>query len=159
MPAAARPSLTPRWKLANRSRVAEADRAGAGADGSAAAVPGTRLALGTRLGSPAVVTPLDDGSAAAAAACQPSSAGDVHAAWLTWVRRDGAGWTQPGCPVHVQVRLQDAAGDPVVIIHRRQPVAPRCAAAAARAKVNVLRPLAGISAGCSWLCRGDMPKI
>src|SRR5208282_6047213 len=64
-PTTARPCLTPRWKLAKRSRVAAADLAdGVGADASAveaAAVPGTRLARGTRFGSPACVMPPDDG--------------------------------------------------------------------------------------------------
>ncbi len=46
--------------------------------GSDEAVPGTRLAFGTRLGSPAVVVPADEGAAAAAAASQPSSAGELQ---------------------------------------------------------------------------------
>src|SRR5271156_335012 len=39
-------------------------------------VPGTRFALGSRLGSPALVEPLEDGASTASAACQPSSAGE-----------------------------------------------------------------------------------
>ena len=81
---AARPSLIPRWKLAKRSLVAAADRAGAGAAAAAAgsdpAVPGTRFALGTRFGSPAEVMPLEDGALATSAARQPSSAGEVQVA-------------------------------------------------------------------------------
>src|SRR6266568_2866769 len=76
---AARPSLTPRWKLANRSLVAAAERAGAGAAaGSSPAVPGTRFALGTRFGRPAVVTPPDEGALTTSAARQPSSAGELQ---------------------------------------------------------------------------------
>src|SRR5579864_3635275 len=44
--------------------------------------PGTRLALGTRLGRPAWVVSPADGSASAWAARQPSSAGEVQAGWL-----------------------------------------------------------------------------
>src|ERR1700730_16217265 len=58
--------------------------------------PGTRLALGTRLGRPAWVVSPAAGIATARAARQPSSAGDVHepcaaagaacaAAWGRWV--------------------------------------------------------------------------
>jgi hypothetical protein len=68
---AARPSRTPRWKLANRSLVDAADLVGTGAAGSGDAVPGTRFALGTRLGSPADVVPPVAGALAAAAASQP----------------------------------------------------------------------------------------
>src|SRR6266704_5767671 len=76
---AARPSLTPRWKLAKRSLVAAAERAGAGAAaGSSPAVPGTRFALGTRFGRPADVTPPDEGALTASAARQPSSAGELQ---------------------------------------------------------------------------------
>src|SRR3984885_14991782 len=78
-PAAARPSLTPRWKLAKRSRVAAADLDGVVAGDDPAtepAAPGTRFACGTRFGSPADVTPLDDGALTAWAARQPSSAGE-----------------------------------------------------------------------------------
>src|SRR6204780_492350 len=79
-PAAARPSLTPRWKLAKRSRVAAADLDGVVAGDDPAtepAAPGTRFACGTRFGRPADVTPLDDGALTAWAARQPSSAGEV----------------------------------------------------------------------------------
>src|SRR5580700_2223536 len=79
-PAAARPSLTPRWKLAKRSRVAAADLDGVVAGDDPAtepAAPGTRFACGTRFGSPADVTPADDGALTASAARQPSSAGEV----------------------------------------------------------------------------------
>ena len=64
--AATRPSRVPRWKLAKRSRFSAADLLGAESGGvpladslaaEAAAVPGTRLARGTRLGSPAIVVP------------------------------------------------------------------------------------------------------
>src|SRR5215467_11894922 len=50
------------------------------ADGTeaVAALPGTRFALGCRLGSPATVTPPDTGECATSAARQPSSAGDDH---------------------------------------------------------------------------------
>ncbi len=63
----------------NRSLTASAERAGGRADGrSAAAVPGTRLARGIRFGKPACVVPPATGSFAAAAARQPSSAGDIQ---------------------------------------------------------------------------------
>jgi hypothetical protein len=39
-------------------------------------VPGTRLAFGSRKGSPAAVDPAEDGESAALAARQPTSAGD-----------------------------------------------------------------------------------
>src|SRR5271166_3396403 len=52
--AAVRPSLTPRWNPASRSRAAEADRFST--TGCVAGIaPGTRLAFGSRLGSPADV--------------------------------------------------------------------------------------------------------
>src|SRR5580658_10523622 len=38
--------------------------------------PGTRFAFGSRLGSPAVVSPLEEGESTIAAAFQPWSAGD-----------------------------------------------------------------------------------
>src|SRR5580704_16277649 len=74
------PALTPRWKLAQRPRVAAADLDGVVAGDDPAtepAAPGTRFACGTRFGSPADVTPLDDGALTAWAARQPSSAGEV----------------------------------------------------------------------------------
>src|SRR5262249_38529832 len=78
---AARPSRIPRWKLASRSLACVAYLAGDGAADAAVStptVPGTRFALGTRLGSPDSVTPPDVGTCAASAARQPSSAGEVQ---------------------------------------------------------------------------------
>ena len=96
--AAARPCRTPRWKLAKRSLVADADRAGTGASLAGAAVPGTRLACGTRFGSPAIVVPPVAGELAAAAASQPSSAAD--AAHVTsgsgWAGLTASGWPGAG---------------------------------------------------------------
>ena len=62
----------------------------------AAAAPGTRFARGTRFGSPADVTPPEDGACTTSAARQPSSAGEAQpgpaspsrpnliAAWPPW---------------------------------------------------------------------------
>jgi hypothetical protein len=79
--AATRPSRTPCCKLANRSRFSAADLAGAEPGGiplagslagsladlladllDAAAVPGTRLARGTRFGRPTDVVPAEVGA-------------------------------------------------------------------------------------------------
>src|SRR5215472_15780437 len=77
IPVAARPSLIPRCRLANLSLVAAADRVGAATGaGASLAVPGIRLAWGTRLGSPATVVPPEAGATATSAARQPSSDGD-----------------------------------------------------------------------------------
>src|SRR5882757_3687638 len=73
--------LIPCWKLDRRCLVCEADRPGTGGTGSAGpAPPGTRLALGTRLGSPASVVSANTGARATSAACQPTSAGEDQAA-------------------------------------------------------------------------------
>src|SRR5260370_18429637 len=83
--AAARPSRTPRWKLAMRVLTTSGDLVGASASASPPpppTEPGTRLALGTRLGRPAWGVSPADGAASAWAARQPSSAGEVHA-WPT----------------------------------------------------------------------------
>ena len=72
-----------------RERAASGDLTGASASASSLpgcpwppppppTEPGTRLALGTRLGSPAVVVSPAAGDATTWAARQPSSAGDVH---------------------------------------------------------------------------------
>jgi hypothetical protein len=80
MPVAARPSRIPRWRLAKRSLVAAADRAGAGGGASAVAVavPGMRFAWGTRRGRPATVVPPEAGATATSAARQPSSPGEAQ---------------------------------------------------------------------------------
>jgi hypothetical protein len=68
-------SPTPRWNPASRSRAAAADRGGnTGSEPGMA--PGTRLAFGSRRGSPAVVSPPEDGESTVRAAFQPWSAGD-----------------------------------------------------------------------------------
>ncbi|TDQ52415.1 hypothetical protein EV190_10653 [Actinorugispora endophytica] len=80
LPKASRPWRTPFWKLENRLRTLSGDReviclkfSGAGA------VPGTRFALGTRLGRPEVVRPPATGSfALAAAVFHPVSASERH---------------------------------------------------------------------------------
>src|SRR6202012_1295327 len=46
--------------------------------GEGPAAPGTRLALGTRLGRPATVVPAVTGAKATSAACHPASAGEVR---------------------------------------------------------------------------------
>jgi len=64
-----------------RLRAASGDLAGPSASASGPPLPmepGTRLALGTRLGSPACVVSPAAGSVSACAARHPSSAGDVH---------------------------------------------------------------------------------
>src|ERR1700748_426495 len=84
--AAARASRTPRWKLASLLRTSSAEREGpaplsAAGAGGAPPPPGTRLARGTRRGSPAVVVVPVLGAATVSAARQPSSAGEgCHAA-------------------------------------------------------------------------------
>ena len=75
--AAARPSVTPRWNPASRSRAAVADRFGK-AGCVLGMAPGIRFAFGDRLGSPAAVSPLEDGESTVCAARQPSSAGDAQ---------------------------------------------------------------------------------
>src|SRR5690606_37708996 len=83
----ARPLRTPCWQLESLLRSRSGDTGGAGAgDGAGAAVPGTRFALGVRLGRPELVTPPIAGSRAATAACQPVSAGEDHSSL-----RDGGG--------------------------------------------------------------------
>src|SRR5260370_24218408 len=52
--AAARPSVTPRCNPVSRSRASAAERLGAATGGALGMAPGTRFALGRRLGSPAV---------------------------------------------------------------------------------------------------------
>ncbi len=78
--AAARPSRTPRWKLARRSLVCAAERDCAGDAGEVPPLtpPGTRFAWGTRLGNPATVVPAETGACATSAASQPASAGEVQ---------------------------------------------------------------------------------
>src|SRR5690606_28018489 len=75
-----RAARKPCWKLDSRLRIRSGETDGTGmtplgAD-ALSAEPGTRFALGTRLGSPAGVWPSRTGSAAACAAVQPSSAFD-----------------------------------------------------------------------------------
>src|SRR5580704_3046726 len=73
----ARAFLIPCWKLDSRCLVCEADRPGTGgACTPGPAPPGTRFALGTRLGSPASVVSANTGARTASAACHPASAGD-----------------------------------------------------------------------------------
>src|SRR5690349_142698 len=85
------------WKLAMRSLVCAADRGGAGA-AEAPALPGTRFAIGTRLGRPARVVPEDTGACATPAACHPSSAGeDQPAGPGTWLGT-GSGQSEPSRP-------------------------------------------------------------
>src|ERR1700722_14032243 len=73
----ARAFLIPCWKLDSRCLVCEADRPGTGgACATGPAPPGTRFALGTRLGSPAPVVSANTGARTASAACHPASAGD-----------------------------------------------------------------------------------
>ena len=74
--AAARPSLAPRWNPASRSRAAGADRFGGATGCVLGMAPGTRLAFGSRLGSPADVGAPEIGASTVSAARQPSSAGD-----------------------------------------------------------------------------------
>src|ERR1700761_5127458 len=83
--AAARASRTPRWKLASLFRTSSAERDGAppllssGAAPGSPTDPGTRLALGTRRGRPAVVVSPVLGAATVSAARQPSAAGECQA--------------------------------------------------------------------------------
>jgi hypothetical protein len=51
--------------------------------------PGTRLAFGSRFGSPAGVAPLEDGESTVSAAFQPSSAGDDQRFLVAAVRPEG----------------------------------------------------------------------
>ena len=69
-----------------RVRTVSADLAGASASASGPPTdPGTRLALGTRFGSPAWVVSAAAGAATTSAARHPSSAGDVHNGADGWV--------------------------------------------------------------------------
>src|SRR5271165_1321363 len=73
--AATRPSLTPRWNPASRSRASAGDLFGT--PGCVLGMePGTRFAFGNRLGRPAVVGAPEIGASTVSAARQPSSAGD-----------------------------------------------------------------------------------
>src|SRR5215468_1315487 len=88
----------PCWKLAMRSLVCAAVRAGAAAGAAALTPPGTRFAIGTRLGRPARVVPEDTGACATSAACHPSSAGEDQPAELgTWLGA-GAAQSEPSRP-------------------------------------------------------------
>src|SRR5215471_2348185 len=87
----------PCWKLAMRSLVCAADRVGAGA-AAEPALPGTRFAIGTRLGRPARVVPEDTGALATPAACHPSSAGEDQPAGLGAWPDSGAGRSEPSRP-------------------------------------------------------------
>jgi len=78
--AAARPSVTPRWNPASRSRVSAAERLDATAGCGPGMVPGIKFAFGSRLGSPATVGDPAVGDPTVSAARQPSSAGEDH--WL-----------------------------------------------------------------------------
>src|SRR5262249_14272504 len=68
-------SRMPRWKLARRSLVCAADRAGAGV-APPLTPPGTRFALGTRLGRPTAVVPPETGAGATSPASQPPAPGE-----------------------------------------------------------------------------------
>ena len=76
--ATARPSVTPRWNPASRSRTSAAERLGASAGCERGTAPGTRFAFGSRLGSPASVGDPAAGDSTVCAARQPSSAGEDH---------------------------------------------------------------------------------
>src|ERR1700742_2076105 len=98
--AAARASRTPRWKLASLLRTSSAEREGSPLVSLLAAVgsptdPGTRLARGTRRGSPADVVAPVLGAATLSAARQPSSAGEecpaASAGWVGCGPLPGAG--------------------------------------------------------------------
>src|SRR5207302_6889154 len=89
--AAARPSVTPRWNPASRSRAAAADRFGKAGCVLGGMAPGIRFAFGDRLGSPAAVSPPEDGESAVCAARQPSSAGDAQPLPAPAVEPDGPG--------------------------------------------------------------------
>src|SRR4051812_2522160 len=73
-----RAARKPCWKLDRRLRTRSGETEGIGATPFGAeavsAEPGTRFALGTRLGSPAAVAPSRAGSTTASARCQPASA-------------------------------------------------------------------------------------
>ena len=75
----------PRWKFANRSLVAAAERAGtgAGADGSGGDRARHQVRLRNPLGQAGRVVPPVAGELAAAAACQPWSDGVAQATSLT----------------------------------------------------------------------------
>src|SRR5690348_18412661 len=88
----------PCWKLAMRSLVCAADRGAAAGTGEAPALPGTRLAIGTRLGRPAGVVPEDTGACATPAACHPSSAGEDQPAGPGASLDTGAGQSAPSRP-------------------------------------------------------------
>src|SRR5690242_409814 len=88
----------PCWKLAMRSLVCAADRGAAAGTGEAPALPGTRLAIGTRLGRPAGVVPEDTGDCATPAACHPSSAGEDQPAGLGPSPGTGTGQSEPSRP-------------------------------------------------------------
>ena len=77
-----------------RSLVCAADRDGAGA-GEGPALPGTRFAIGTRLGRPARVVPEDTGARATPAARHPSSAGEDQPAGLGAWLDAGPGQSAP----------------------------------------------------------------
>ena len=90
--------LTPCWKLAKRSLVCEAVRTG-GSGGTAARArpPGTRLALGTRLGRPATVVPAVTGAVGDLRGLPPG-VGRRGPGDRLWFGRAGSrcrGW--PGC--------------------------------------------------------------
>src|SRR5262249_14774944 len=96
--AAARPSRTPRWKLARRSLVCAAERDGAG-DAGEVPPPGTRFAWGTRLGNPATVVPPETGACATSAASQPTSAGELQSPVVVVLTAPAlTGWSVPCLP-------------------------------------------------------------
>src|ERR1700722_17629393 len=75
----ARAFLIPCWKLDSRCLVCEADRpCTGGACAPGPAPPGTRFALGTRLGSPGSVVSANTGARTASAARHPAAAHDDH---------------------------------------------------------------------------------
>ena len=92
--ATARPSLTPRWNPASRSRAAAGDLFGT-TGCVPGTVPGTRFAFGSRWGSPAAVEPPEDGESTVSAACQPSSAGEDQRLPAAEVMPDEPGVMRP----------------------------------------------------------------
>src|SRR5271165_138820 len=92
--ATARPSLTPRWNPASRSRAAAGDLFSTTAC-VPGTVPGTRFAFGSRWGSPAAVEPPEDGESTVSAACQPSSAGEDQRFSAAEVMPDEPGVMRP----------------------------------------------------------------
>src|SRR5215469_8808384 len=88
-PGAARPSLAPRWKPANRSRASAADRFGAKGWAPAMA-PGPVFAEAGRLGSPAAAASAGD-SAACEAVQSPPARDDPRPAADGAGSADGAG--------------------------------------------------------------------